>query len=100
MGFNITLEGEDRKIKERVDDPYDVINRVRPTYDDPRFKLIRYIDPYGDTVFNWLQMDDFLADWRLFSATAIDERAQLLLKQVEELAQKIRPHLYLRFIGD
>lgn len=27
------------------------------------FKVLRYIDPYGDTYFNQVQMKDFLADW-------------------------------------
>ena len=30
---------------------------------DCDFKLLRYIDPYGDTVFNRIQMEDFLTDW-------------------------------------
>jgi hypothetical protein len=30
---------------------------------DEDSRLVRYIDPYGDTYFNRLQMADFLADW-------------------------------------
>ncbi len=63
------------------------------------FKLLHYIDPLGDTIFNRLQMDDFLHDWsRLQPNTG--EREQW--KIVFDFASKCKsePHLYLRFIGD
>ena len=30
---------------------------------DGQYRLLHYIDPYGDTYFNRLQMSDFLLDW-------------------------------------
>lgn len=63
---------------------------------DADFLLLRYIDPYGDTIFNRVQMDDFLADWNRLCPQ--DEQWSL----VRDMALRCRDeaHLYLRFIGD
>ena len=62
-------------------------------------KLLRYVDRYGDTFFNRMQMDDFLTDWDNLrpTSTQVEE-----WKHVRELAMRCKnePHLYLRFIGD
>lgn len=63
------------------------------------FRLLRYVDPYGDTYFNQRQMADFLVDWNALKPTD-DQREQWIL--VRDMAVKCQqePHLYLRFIGD
>ncbi len=67
--------------------------------DDRGFRLLRYVDPYGDTYFNRMQMRDFLADWNTLKPTA-DQRREW--KSVREMAERCHDevHLYLRFIGD
>ncbi len=64
--------------------------------------LLSYIDPYGDTVFNALQMDDFLTDWRILSDAATTKEVRDFLAEVESLATQCRDtvHLYLKFIGE
>lgn len=62
------------------------------------FKLLRYLDAYGDTVFNRLQMDDLIQDLRdlrkIESNPLVDE---ILL--LAELCKK-KVHTYLVFYGD
>jgi hypothetical protein len=69
---------------------------------DEDSRLVRYIDPYGDTYFNRLQVADFLEDWeeRYPSAGSPDE--QKCWHEVKALAQRCAAdvHTYLRFVGD
>jgi hypothetical protein len=66
---------------------------------DAGFRLLGYIDPYGDTFFNRVQMKDFLADWDRLNPSS-EQREQW--KLVRNMATRCRDeaHLYLRFIGD
>ena len=63
-----------------------------------QFKLVRYIDPYGDTIFNQLQMDDLISD--LEALQEINHSNDI--KKIIDLAIKCKqePHLYLAFYGD
>jgi hypothetical protein len=61
--------------------------------------LLKYLDPYGDTYFNTLQMDDLLADWKELNPAG-HQRQQWILVRDMGLHCKQQSHLYLRFIGD
>lgn len=65
-------------------------------------KLLGYINPYGDTVFNRLQIDDFLTDWNILIDAATTADVRDFLTQVQSLAVKCRDtvHLYLKFVGE
>jgi hypothetical protein len=75
---------------------------VLPSVVDERFGFLRFVDPYGDTVFNRLQMPQVLQELKLLE-TIVHESDQLkLIKEIEGLAFVCQkgPHLYLKFIGD
>lgn len=70
---------------------------------DERALLLRYVDPYGDTVLNSLQIVDFLVDWHRWAEPLVeapDDRTAWNV--VGELARRCanEAHLYLRFVGD
>ena len=69
---------------------------------DTSYNLLCYIDPYGDTVFNRLQMDVFLLEWERLRAMARTPEQLEAWSGVRDLARKCNDdvHLYLRFIGD
>ncbi len=69
---------------------------------DEGFELLHYVDPYGETVFNALQMPYLLRDLaklRARTREAIDHRT---IDRVAPLARRCSevPHRYLVFIGD
>jgi hypothetical protein len=75
------------------------------------FRVTRWIDPYGLTVLNSIQMDDFLADLALVErGLGIEERRSkrergLLRRTIDSvrgLAERCRsePHTFLVFFGD
>lgn len=76
--------------------------RLLPSADDSSFPYLRYIDLYGDTIFNQLQIEPFLVEWARLEAAATDQRDKELLAGIRELAQQCQrePHLYLKFLGD
>jgi hypothetical protein len=69
---------------------------------DPSYRLLRYLDPYGDAVFNWLQVSDLLADLQLAGSRAWSDAERSTLAQVAALVARAHeePRLYVRFMGD
>lgn len=101
MGLTIELQTEFGVMIQRVGDPTNLLHTLLPPPSDQSSRCLRFIDWYGDTTFNQLQMDDFLNEWgALYSRAGAD--AMTLLRQVELLAQSCRDghHRYLKFIGD
>ena len=102
MAMTIRLQGEDgEKIKELYD-RQGVIVTYLPSLSDQSYHCVKFIDPYGDTYFNRMQIQAFLAEWdRLFDKVEEDEAMQLAAK-IRDLAERCQeePHLYLKFVGD
>ncbi len=102
MGLRMDLEDERGHAVERVLDPTNILHRLLPSHDDGSFQCLRFIDWYGDTVFNRLQMDVFLAELSHIAQKAQTKEQRELLSQIEDLARRCQrgPHLYLKFYGD
>jgi hypothetical protein len=79
-----------------------VTSNVLPDFDDQRFICLRFIDPYGDTVFNCLQIPVVLEELDTVERASDDPQVKATIKKIKELAQTCQkePHQYLRFIGD
>ncbi len=80
----------------------DVSTGVLPHPEDVRFTCLRFVDPYGDTFFNRIQLAPLLDDLRLVRESSEGKQHESDLRQVESLIERCQaePHLYLRFIGD
>src|SRR5438105_13716116 len=79
-----------------------MLHGVVPPYEERNFPLLRCIDPYGQTVFNHLQMEPFLAEWdqvRDRAADAAQKDAWQRVKDMAEVCKKDRD-LYLKFVGN
>ena len=102
MGINVLLEAEGGRVLGRVDDPAKVLARVLPAETDERYSLLRFIDPYGDTIFNGPQASQVAKEIVLLTKGLTDLDAIKALRQVRELARRCEdePHLFLRFEGD
>ena len=66
------------------------------------YVLLRYVDPYGDTVFNHVQMDDLLRDLDTAGRLAATPAEQRSLARLQVMARRCKAgvHLYVWFIGD
>ena len=77
-----------------------VLHAVIPTGADG-FPLLSGIDPFGKTVFNHLQMREFLREWEKAKDRVRDESQMEAWEKVKHMAESCRQDrdLYLRFIG-
>jgi hypothetical protein len=78
-----------------------LLDRLLPMA-DPRFPMLRYVDPDGNTIFNPGQMYTVLEELDRLAAEVSSNEAVQILASLREFAIYCRdhPHIYLRFIGD
>jgi hypothetical protein len=102
MGISVVLETERGVERERIDDPSNLLHVLLPSADDTSFTYLRFIDWYGDTVFNQLQIEPFLAEWERLQGRAQSPETAELYTRIKDLAKRSQsePHLYLKFYGD
>ena len=102
MGLDIELQDEWGGKIDAAGDPKNLLGRLLPANDDPAYVMLSAIDPYGDTVFNCLQMKRFIAEWASVASKARTEDESELVSKIESLAHRCRDevHVYLKFIGD
>lgn len=101
MALTIALEDAlGRTIKE-VHDTHNVLLRLERE-DAGDFICLRYIDPWGDTVFNTLQMKPFLAELECIMTPTHQEWELAVLRDIQRLARKCDTEigLYLKCYGD
>lgn len=100
MPISVQIEGEDGS---RDGEPW---WHVRSTEllvgDHPDTCCLRFIDPYGDTVFNQSQLPVLLDELQALRACLVDPD---LTSVLDELSRFVTPavgqiHTYVRFLGD
>jgi hypothetical protein len=71
-----------------------------PEYDSTH--CIQYMNPYGDTIFNSLQLTRFLDEWKMVEAQSATQEEKDLVAAVQRLAllAEEENHMYLKFVGD
>ena len=68
-----------------------------PGVDDTRFACLRFVDPYGDTVFNQLQIPVVLQDLRLLATTPLGKDQLSQIRGIEALNRGLRSESPLLF---
>ncbi len=102
MGLCVALQTESGKQIELVADEKNLLDKLLGTPDTNAYPMLASIDRYGDTIFNRLQIERFIAEWKtLFSKVRTPEEENLL-NAVQSLAEKcrLRVHHYLAFVGN
>jgi len=79
-----------------------ILHAVIPTGSAESFPLLSGIDPFGKTVFNHLQMPEFLREWEKVKDRVRDESQKEAWEKVQHMAETCRHDrdLYLRFVGN
>lgn len=80
--------------------PYDAGIEFDLVENSQRGVILKYLDRCGDTIFNRIQMADFIREWRQLKPRSDNERNEW--EKVLRFAETCHrdPHHYLRFIGD
>src|SRR5215475_6347897 len=103
MGMNAQLMSERGEVIEEVSDDQ---SRLHPLIEAVRdyesTHCLQYMDPYGDTIFNSLQLPRFLDEWKMVMEVAVATEDKDLAASVQRLALLAEEeiHMYLRFVGD
>jgi hypothetical protein len=102
MGFDVRLEDERGLRIDEVGDPLNLLHMLLPSPKDESFCCLRFVDPYGDTVFNRIHIDTVLAELKRIMAKATTNQERELLEKIGALVERCRlePHLYVKFCGD
>lgn len=102
MGFSIRLQDEKGSVIEELFDLENVLSRLLPAWDDQNSRCLCYVDPWGDTIFNHLQMTDIAQELKRMRAAANTEIERAFIDDIERMAVRCKDgeHLYLKFLGD
>jgi len=98
MGWIVLLEDENKVEVSSLNNEF-IIESFNTIINSIELKLVKYLDPYGDTVFNNFQMNDLIND---LENIAKIEPENKLINEVILLAKCClsQAHLYLVFYGD
>jgi len=101
MSFTINLESEDGAILDSIED-FNLLKNYIPDISNKNFYCLKYVDIYGDTVFNKLQMNDLIKELKIIQENNKSNEINLFLEKLLDLANKCKNkvHLYLKFYGD
>ncbi len=103
MGIDATLVTEAGETLQEVFDPDDLFQQLLPHNDEPTVSAcLRFIDPYGDTTFNQLQIPVLINELESAVRSTRSAESKKQGEKVLELAKKAtsEPHYYVKFIGD
>jgi hypothetical protein len=70
--------------------------------DHPDTCCLRFIDPYGDTTFNQVQIPVLVTEIQTLVDQAVDPEIRSTLRNLLAYlsSARDRPHVYVRFLGD
>lgn len=95
MGWTIVLEDENGQAMRTLQDGFEY--EVLESLDLDSFTLLKYIDFYGDTTFNTLQLDDLKTDFVKLKKVLTDQTE--IIEQIVELIKEsqTKVHTYVKF---
>lgn len=104
MAVNTILVEDERRqtLRELVADPIVLDPLFRLAEDDDAFVCLRFVDPYGDTVFNRAQAGQLQKELQslVMRASTPAQRSVLSALIALTVFTAEEPHRYLRFVGD
>lgn len=102
MGIDARVESEDGETEAELGDRHELTERLLPPASDSGSPCLRFIDPYGDTTFNQLQLPALIAELEAAVSNATDPQVvahgRKSLRLARQAASEV--HTYLKFYGD
>lgn len=101
MGIDVQLRRESRDVLAEVNDARMVLARAtQEAFVGTR--LLKYLVPWGDAVFNQAQADDLASDVADVRSARSDPELLAMLDAIEPLISRLasETHVYLWFVGD
>jgi hypothetical protein len=101
MGIEVRLKGESGEVLAEVNDRQMALSRAT-SGPLTGTRLLRYLMPYGDAIFNQAQAGDLKDDVHALLRSQAGTPLCAVLAEVEPLIERLstETHVYLWFIGD
>lgn len=96
MGLTVVLEDEKQAVISSTE--VELTDLLFDQLDKDSFKLIKYLDKYGDTVFNHLQIADLVSDLEKIQQIKYNSKITLIIELARKCEQE--QHTSLTFYGD
>ena len=98
MGWTITIEDENGNVQKTMPEEFNLSSIDLLSQNS--FKLLKYIDPYGNTTFNAYMLEDLIEDLVSLSQILPVDRNRILevIEYAKECGSNV--HTYLKFYGD
>jgi hypothetical protein len=102
MGIEARVESEDGEVEAELLDPANLTAKLTAPFTGSGSPCLRFIDPYGDTTFNQLQLPVLIAELERAIEMATDPRVKSHGQGLLELARRASSevHTSLKFCGD
>lgn len=102
MPLTISLQGESGNTLRSWSDVSREIERILPAEGDKSFGCLRFVDLYGETIFNRAQCKELIGELDRLARRCDTAEARHALHTIELMASAAAasPHHYLRFSGD
>jgi hypothetical protein len=102
MGIDVRVESENGDVEAELPDVDDLTEGLLPSFDDSTSPCLRFVDRYGDTTFNGIQLPLLIAELRKVLGTVRDAERLRHGHDMLRLAEQAcsAPHWYLKFYGD
>ncbi len=102
MGIDARIQSEVGEKIQELFDPYDLVAELLPDFSDNSSICLRFVDPYGDTIFNQGQIPVLIKELEVAIEKCKNPKAKEHGKKVLKLSKQAdrKVHTYLKFIGD
>lgn len=102
MGIELIWEEDCGTVLARLNDPQSLMQKWLPPESASEFAFLRFIDPYGDTIFNTLQLPMLLQELKTCQSNSLEAKVADHLSKTIALVLGAQGfvHTYVRFIGD
>ena len=102
MGINLHWESESGETHQMVNDDGFFVSELVEASKKEKTVCLRFIDPYGDTVFNQAQIPYLKSEFSELSDFSLSDGAKLHRKKLLGLIEQAsgKTHTYLKFYGD
>ena len=101
MGINVQLRSENGEVFDEVFDCQMTLSKASLTKLSGT-RLLKYVVPWGDAIFNQAQAGDLAIDVREMMQSCVGTPLFEILAKIEPLIERLAcgTHLYLWFVGD